>query len=189
MDGNIAATFRRGAAFWLAPGLLIVIALVQLARVHMGTLTPWKGGGFGMFSSFEGPDSRFIKVYLLTKGGELPTRLPQGFEREVTFACTEPDQRQLKSIALELTLFYWFKGHGTWPDLSSIDNRAKYKQPDGVTDILAVHHPEALYQTHEIIDVQSIRVEMWRTRLDPNGAVLRTELWMASTVPLGRAKT
>ena len=35
---------------YLAPAVLVVVALTQRYLMHHQRLDPWKGGGFGMFS-------------------------------------------------------------------------------------------------------------------------------------------
>ena len=44
----------------LVPAIAVLIALNQLYRANFDTLTPWKGGGFGMFSSIRGSSERRI---------------------------------------------------------------------------------------------------------------------------------
>lgn len=45
---------------WLVPGLVLAIALVQSTLVLTQELSPWKGGGFGMFSTVDSPSMRFV---------------------------------------------------------------------------------------------------------------------------------
>ncbi len=52
------------------PLVLIVVAVVQILLATQGGLSPWKGGGFGMFSSSDGPDSRVVEVTGITRDGE-----------------------------------------------------------------------------------------------------------------------
>jgi hypothetical protein len=42
--------------------LLIIVALSQLWLAWQASLTPWKGGGFGMFSVIDAPSMRVIRV-------------------------------------------------------------------------------------------------------------------------------
>ena len=47
----------------LIPALLLTaVALLQLAMSTWSTLTPWKGGGFGMFASSDRPETRYLVV-------------------------------------------------------------------------------------------------------------------------------
>lgn len=58
-----------GALVPWGPGLLCAVALVQLYLALVGTLTPWKGGGFGMFASTDGVSSRHVSVHVFDRSG------------------------------------------------------------------------------------------------------------------------
>lgn len=68
--------------FWLVPALLIVVALRQIFLVSTVKLSPWKGGGFGMFSSIDRPSNRVIEVLGLTTTGE-SIEIDLNFENDV----------------------------------------------------------------------------------------------------------
>ena len=57
----------------VVPGILVVIAFTQMTCAIFGTLSPWKGGGFGMFASIDGVQNRFLSVHALVDTGELYT--------------------------------------------------------------------------------------------------------------------
>ena len=61
---------------WLAPALLVAIALHQIALVYAADLSPWKGGGYGMFSTTDHGGARFVRVYALGAGGERRVPIP-----------------------------------------------------------------------------------------------------------------
>ena len=46
----------------ITPCMVAVIATVQFCVGFTGTLTPWRGGGFGMFASVDRSDYRFVAV-------------------------------------------------------------------------------------------------------------------------------
>lgn len=50
--------------------LLFVIAVRQLWAAQRGHLSPWKGGGFGMFAATDHPGSRFVHCTGTTVAGE-----------------------------------------------------------------------------------------------------------------------
>ncbi len=63
-----------------APTLLVIVALSQLALVQLTEFSPWKGGGFGMFSSTDHGPARTVRVFALDETGserrlQLPGRL------------------------------------------------------------------------------------------------------------------
>ena len=45
------------------PAAAILVAICQMSMALGGTLTPWKGGGFGMFASLDTPPNRKIVVW------------------------------------------------------------------------------------------------------------------------------
>ena len=59
--------------YFLAPAILIVVACTQRVFVHTHDLTAWKGGGFGMFSTFE---PRTLRLHVLTTEGEALVAVP-----------------------------------------------------------------------------------------------------------------
>ena len=82
-----AAAERSTWHSWLAPAALVVIALHQIALAHAADLSPWKGGGYGMFSTNDHGGARFVRVWALepgpgegasAAGGERRVRIPPG---------------------------------------------------------------------------------------------------------------
>jgi len=57
---------------WLAPALLCVVALLQLGVTSGSLLSPWKLGGFGMYSGVDSIGARWIRPVLVAGPGELP---------------------------------------------------------------------------------------------------------------------
>jgi len=56
--GHPVTPRRRGGetAAWLAPALLLVVALTQWLAAEVVPVSPWIGGGFGMFATVDGED-------------------------------------------------------------------------------------------------------------------------------------
>ena len=50
-------------SIYLPPMMLVVVATCQMVFAHSGTLTPWKGGGFGMFSTIDSPAGRVVAIW------------------------------------------------------------------------------------------------------------------------------
>ena len=49
---------------------MLTVAAAQVRLVETAQLSPWKGGGFGMFASTDGGSSRRVRVYLVDEGVE-----------------------------------------------------------------------------------------------------------------------
>ncbi|MFT5433842.1 MAG: hypothetical protein ACI9OJ_004550 [Myxococcota bacterium] len=48
---------------WLAPGALVIVAVVQMLMARQVELNPWTGGGFGMFSTVDHLQTRQLRVF------------------------------------------------------------------------------------------------------------------------------
>ena len=53
---------------WLPALLLIVVAIVQIVLARTAALSPWKGGGFGMFATTDGTAFRYVRVFVEAPG-------------------------------------------------------------------------------------------------------------------------
>ena len=69
---------RSSRLAYLAPALLAVVATAQFAIAHATPLSPWKLGGFGMFSTGDVPRSRVLRVRLQTETGAFVVPGPRG---------------------------------------------------------------------------------------------------------------
>jgi hypothetical protein len=49
---------------------MLTVAAAQVRLVDTVQLSPWKGGGFGMFASTDGGSNRRVRVYLVDQGAE-----------------------------------------------------------------------------------------------------------------------
>ena len=47
---------------WLIGIILIIVATIQITLSFSKNLSPWKGGGFGMFSTIDSPSMRVVSV-------------------------------------------------------------------------------------------------------------------------------
>ena len=89
---------------WLVVALLVCVALGQFVRAHVDTLSPWKGGGFGMFAAIDSPGMRIVSAVGIDAEG-LPHRLDplaslSGARRRHILAY--PRERDLQELAREL---------------------------------------------------------------------------------------
>jgi len=44
--------------------LLVVVAIMQVVLAKTSDLSPWKGGGFGMFATTDGTASRYVRLFV-----------------------------------------------------------------------------------------------------------------------------
>ncbi len=98
-----SARWRR-AAPWLAPALLVAIALHQIALAHAVDLSPWKGGGYGMFSTTDHGGARFVRLWAEHPEGERRLPLPPELVNRSYRARDLPTTRRLERLAREVAL-------------------------------------------------------------------------------------
>src|SRR5689334_22540220 len=81
--------------------ILILVALLQLYLTHTANLSPWKGGGFGMFGAIDAPDMRVIQAEALDREGNLiQLEVYSALEdRTILRTRTLPRQSDLEQIA------------------------------------------------------------------------------------------
>jgi hypothetical protein len=99
---------RRVLVACIPSALLCVVALHQAYRVSREGLTPWKGGGFGMFSTIDSQAERFVRLSVTTEGGEtfvLP--IPAEYRRQVDRARLLPWAPATSALAADLLRQGW----------------------------------------------------------------------------------
>ncbi len=101
--GGGAAGRRLALRAALAPAVLALLAAVQIGLVFGAGLSPWKGGGFGMFASPDRGDFRRLVVLALEPDGEervLP--IPPALRRQRDAARELPTDARLRALARAL---------------------------------------------------------------------------------------
>ena len=86
----------------LAPAALAVLAIAQVVLVHTTNLSPWKGGGFGMFSTNDHGAFRTVQVTAIADDGERRVRIPAELRRLHLRARDHPTHARLMRLALAL---------------------------------------------------------------------------------------
>ena len=82
--------------------MLIGVAGVQLALAHREALSPWSGGGFGMFSTLDHGSRRHLHAFIVRPGLRREVRPPPELRRTVSRAVTLPTESRLRSVAIAL---------------------------------------------------------------------------------------
>jgi hypothetical protein len=86
----------------VAPGLLFALALAQIAGFAAFHLSPWKGGGFGMFATNDHGGFRSLRVIERTPDGERRLGLPDELERLGRHVREVPRAANLRRLGLAL---------------------------------------------------------------------------------------
>jgi len=87
---------------FLPPALLVAVALHQLWLAHTEQLTPWCGGGFGMFSTTDGRFARHVHVVARSSGLRSELAIPAALAESGRAAAALPEEERLRALALAL---------------------------------------------------------------------------------------
>jgi hypothetical protein len=143
---------------WLVvavPLVLVLVAIAQLVAANTSTLTSWRGGGFGMFSTADAHDQRIVRATIEGPEASLPLdlrslRRDARVDRTFVTARAWPTARNLDALAAAVAAAPLALDH------------------DGIVrhagaDLTAVDDPVALGLEPD----STIRVRVWRVRFEP----------------------
>jgi hypothetical protein len=86
----------------IAPALLLALGLAQIAGWLVFDLSPWKGGGFGMFSSNDHGAFRQVQVFERIETGERRVALPSELDRLRRHVREVPREANLRRLGVAL---------------------------------------------------------------------------------------
>jgi hypothetical protein len=99
-SARVRAWAARASA--LPAWLLVFVAAAQVIAAKAGPLSPWLGGGFGMFSTTDAPSRRHLHAVALREGLREELELPEELTLAVRKAKSFPSERRLRALAREL---------------------------------------------------------------------------------------
>lgn len=178
----------------LPAAILVLVALLQLYLTHTTALSPWKGGGFGMFGAIDAPAMRVIQAEALDQDGKL-------LQIDVYSALDDRTLRRIRTLPRQSDLEQMvsqFVAQSAVP--TTLQRQAVYEKlqsenpefpalqdltQDKVSSPLP-RHPlsQPLYRLKTIYDpnlpesvktLKAIRLQWWRLRFDPIEHRLRAE--------------
>ena len=79
--------------------ILTVVAISQIALARTVALTPWKGGGFGMFSTLDHGAFRGVDVVVEAADRSEAQEIPRSLEEIAARAATCPSEWLLRRLA------------------------------------------------------------------------------------------
>jgi hypothetical protein len=134
---------RRAGAGWLAkaaaaPLVLGLVLATHVAARRSSDLTPWKGGGFGMFSTVDSPAGRVVRVELDTDVGPLAVAVPAALRDQAGVARAAPSTDRLIGLAREVAEQWWVV-----PDVAALAGPAG-PPPDDVVRAIAAEAVRAV---------------------------------------------
>jgi len=99
-DEQCAADSRRFSWRVLAPVVvLIVVAIVQVILAKTAQLSPWKGGGFGMFATTDGTAVRRIRIFVEAPGRSEEIEIAPSQELQAARAQLFPSDSMMTNLA------------------------------------------------------------------------------------------
>jgi hypothetical protein len=187
---------------WLAPICLCLVAALHWYRVTTAGQTPWKGGGFGMFSTFDAENARFVRAWLITSQGPRPIEIPSEFDKRIAELRAAPNQQGLDDLVKRLTARMWYDPAAARAQLvESLRNesgigpltgdrlrelRESSSQP--ITSAsLSKTAPLVANKKNErrgpTIPFEAIRVELWKFEMPDGTTNLQAKLLLTSMQP------
>jgi len=79
--------------------LLLVVASAQMLLARTSDLSPWKGGGFGMFASVDGSPFRWARIYVFAAERSEEIAIPPSLDDQAQRVATWPHRRALEALA------------------------------------------------------------------------------------------
>jgi hypothetical protein len=79
--------------------LLVAVAAAQMALSLTAGLSPWKGGGFGMFASNDGLQFRQVRIFVAAPSRSEEILVPPSLVRAAASAATFPRPQALETLA------------------------------------------------------------------------------------------
>ena len=83
----------------LPAALLVVVAGAQVALARTAALSPWKGGGFGMFSTTDDSGRRHVRVFVSAHDRSEEVGIAPSLEDAARRAAVLPADRELSRLA------------------------------------------------------------------------------------------
>jgi len=84
---------------WLPVCLLLAVACAQIVLTRTADLSPWKGGGFGMFAATDGSAFRRARIFVEAPERSEELEIPYSLEVSAARAALFPTDRLLTALA------------------------------------------------------------------------------------------
>ena len=79
--------------------VLAVVAATQIVLTEVQMLSPWKGGGFGMFSTLDARPFRYVRMFVRAPERSEELAVPPSLEELAASAEILPSDPQLERLA------------------------------------------------------------------------------------------
>lgn len=179
---------NRGTWFlerFLVPTILILVALLQFYLARTANLSPWKGGGFGMFAAVDSPSMRVLAAEGLATDGQLIRldALDSLDDSNYRRILSLPRQIHLEQIASELISEKFVPQNIQRQTTFEKLRRENPKFALQVSEILLENQPlyrlktpqDPMLLNDSVKTLKAIRLQWWSLRFDKNQNRLWTE--------------
>ena len=89
----------RRLAIGLPAILLLTVASTQMLLARTADLSPWKGGGFGMFASIDGAPFRWVRIYVFAPERSQEINVPPSLDDPAHRLVTWPRPHAMEAFA------------------------------------------------------------------------------------------
>src|SRR5215471_8954864 len=163
----MAEAFRQRLLRVAAPSVLVLIACLQLYLAHTHNLSPWKGGGFSMFSAVDRPDRRIVRGYLETPQGKVPVPVADSdLRKKVRVMATA---KRASRLAQTVARSVWV------PDSSEGLDADGPSEGCGHSGLRALSPGEPLPAATSPIPFSRVDLEVWKVGFRSSDRTLRAE--------------
>ena len=175
-SGTTSSLLVRAAA---APAVLVLVLVSHVALRSSSDLTPWKGGGFGMFSTIDSPATRIVRVELETDVGTVPVAVPSRLKDLVGAAKSAPSPGRLEHLAAVLAGQWWVVPVLTVPDVPAEDEALRDLAVQALSQVVPVDtvraiDPAQFDEVHQRrIAVDAVHVSVLRLTTSAEDQALR----------------
>ncbi len=179
---------------WLAPIVLIGVGLLQLYLAHSVELSPWKGGGFGMFAAIDSPSMRVLAAEGLSQDNqrldlEVLDALDDSTRQRIR---TLPQESDLEQLAEQLLTHEFvpigFRRQAAYQRLqtqnpevhvfprTSGGQRPAIADQAGETPVYRLRRPaDPISLEGSTTTLKAVRLQWWRLRFNPSQISLKAE--------------
>jgi hypothetical protein len=89
--------------WWYLPSVVLIgVACHQIWLTRSAKLTPWSGGGFGMFSTIDGWGNRYPRVFAIRPGIRRELEIPPALQEVTRRVRAFPSGANLRALAAAL---------------------------------------------------------------------------------------
>jgi hypothetical protein len=152
---KVSASKKKFLTGYSTISVMLAVSLIQFVLIRKVHISPWKGGGFGMFSTINTPISHIVRVYNYSPSGEkqrifIPEKL-------------KPMETKIRHLAIE----YYISNFK-----EAIKNEEWILKKEAGNNAAIIIIKEQADAGAKTIALNNISVELWQYKFDPKNKKL-----------------